>query len=419
VSRGRSFIRGVGILSVAALVAQGAALLAAPLLSRLFAPEEFGVFAVYYAVVAFLPVVVGLRSELSIPGEGDGLMAAVIGVAGMVLSALGVAAVVSLLLAVTWFDPGLEFAVILVDHLPLVAAGALASSWAHVMGYMLVRDERHGALAAGRLVIGFGGVTLQVSFGLMGWGASGMLAGDAVARICAAVLFALVLASRGRRPLGCVWRLLPRAMARIVRRAPVVIGWSLASALALELPVIMVTQIYGVTAAGLFALATRVAWAPHVVLGQSVAQAYFGAIGRIAREERATLAGFHGTQVRLLIGVGGAVMIALAAAGPALYPLVFGQRWVASGYVLQMIAAMGMVRLVVLPFRQSLVVLGRTGVLLAWEGGAAVATLATFAAAAWFGWSMGVCLLTWSVVVGAVYLGLAWHQSRLIAAEAE
>ena len=42
-------------------------IVAAPILTRLFTPEEFGIFAIYVAIVTFLSMGIFLKYELAIP----------------------------------------------------------------------------------------------------------------------------------------------------------------------------------------------------------------------------------------------------------------------------------------------------------------------------------------------------------------
>src|SRR5690606_17674747 len=93
-----SFARNVGVLAGGAALGQGITLLAAPLLSRLYSPDDFGLLAVYASLLGILSVAANLRYELAIPlPEGDEEAAQVLGLS------LAVTVVVSLLAAlVVW-----------------------------------------------------------------------------------------------------------------------------------------------------------------------------------------------------------------------------------------------------------------------------------------------------------------------------
>ena len=58
-----AFARGVGVLVGGTAGAQALMVLAAPLLTRLYSPEDFGLLAVYSGLLAICTVIAGLRYE--------------------------------------------------------------------------------------------------------------------------------------------------------------------------------------------------------------------------------------------------------------------------------------------------------------------------------------------------------------------
>ena len=72
----KSFLRGVSVLVGGTAGAQIMSLLAAPLLTRLYTPEDFGLIAVYGSLLAIISVITCLRYELAIPlPEDEGVAA--------------------------------------------------------------------------------------------------------------------------------------------------------------------------------------------------------------------------------------------------------------------------------------------------------------------------------------------------------
>jgi len=68
-----AFARGVSVLVGGTAGAQVLTVLAAPLLTRLYSPEDFGLLAVYASMLALIGVISSLRYELAIPlPEDDG-----------------------------------------------------------------------------------------------------------------------------------------------------------------------------------------------------------------------------------------------------------------------------------------------------------------------------------------------------------
>ena len=65
--RQNGFVRSAGILVGGTAGAQALTVLALPLLTRIYSPEEFSLLAIYVAMLTMLSVVACLRLEIAIP----------------------------------------------------------------------------------------------------------------------------------------------------------------------------------------------------------------------------------------------------------------------------------------------------------------------------------------------------------------
>ena len=61
------FLKSVGILAGGTAFAQALGVLVLPIITRLYSPEEFALFAVYTSIVGILTVAICLRFEIAIP----------------------------------------------------------------------------------------------------------------------------------------------------------------------------------------------------------------------------------------------------------------------------------------------------------------------------------------------------------------
>jgi len=94
-----AFARGVSVLVGGTAGAQVLTVLAAPLLTRLYSPEDFGLLAVYVSLLALIGIISSLRYELAIPlpeDEDEGVAA---NVAALSLILVGLTALLSGVLA--------------------------------------------------------------------------------------------------------------------------------------------------------------------------------------------------------------------------------------------------------------------------------------------------------------------------------
>jgi O-antigen/teichoic acid export membrane protein len=121
-------VRGVSVLVGGTVGAQVIMVLAAPVLTRLYTPQDFGLLAVFAALLSIVVVVASLRYELAIPLPHDDREAAAL----LVLSLLIVFAVAALsaipILLYRHAITGLLNMPRLADYLYLVPMGTLVAA---------------------------------------------------------------------------------------------------------------------------------------------------------------------------------------------------------------------------------------------------------------------------------------------------
>ena len=136
-----SFARNVGMLTSGTVFAQGLAVLALPLLTRLYSPEDFALLAVYVAIIGIATVVSCLRYNIAIPlpeDDADGM--------ALLAVALIAAIVVSALLALpTLLAPSQTAALLgqpmLAPYLWMVPVGVLLASMYNALQYWSSRKS--------------------------------------------------------------------------------------------------------------------------------------------------------------------------------------------------------------------------------------------------------------------------------------
>ena len=352
----RGFVRGVAVLAGGTAVAQGLTVIIAPLLTRLYLPEELGQLGVYVAFVSIASVAVALRYETAIVATSDRREAA-----HLTLTAFLIGVPTSLLasgvLYVLTENSIMGFGV-LPAYAPLLVFPALfLTNVFMVVRYWFVREETFGEISRALVLRSGGRAVSQVAFGLPLAGWLGLVMGDLVGRI-------LGVGRMLRSAWPTVSRLaLPLRTNRIrevmitYRKFPLVLlPSSLIDTLALTIPLPFVVHIYGPVAGGYFALVQRVLYLPASLIGASVADAFHSRVARLAREapER-TQRGFERTGVTLLmIGFVPAAVLLLAA--EPIFVVVFGEPWRDAGLLAEAMAPWALAQLVVSPLSRVVLV---------------------------------------------------------------
>jgi O-antigen/teichoic acid export membrane protein len=362
---GRAWYRGVAGIVGGSAAGQGLVVLAYPALTRLYDPAEFGLLVVFTSVVGIVAVVstASLEMAVPLPAEPDDAVA----VAWAGLCAVGATALLTA--AVGWALADPVAAVLGVPRLAevwwLVALSVLVLGCYQVASEWMVRQRSYSAVARRNVLQGVGQVGTQVGLGLAGVRPWGLLLGLPVGRLCG------IGGVTGRA--GLLRRRVPRPAAigralRRYRRFPLLATPSaLLNSAGLDLPLLLVSALYGDARAGLLGLVVRVVGAPAAVIGQAVNQVFVGESGAGLRAADSGMGRTVRSAARRLLVVAAGPALLLVLAGPALFAAVFGAGWAEAGEYARFLAVAYLAQFVVAPVASStLLLLERQGQQLAW-----------------------------------------------------
>jgi O-antigen/teichoic acid export membrane protein len=343
-------------------------LLALPLISRLFGPDDFKLLAVFIALISTVSVAACLRLEIAIPlAETDDDAANL-----LAMSLLSAATISAVLLALSGVAP-VAFATALgtseiAPYLWLVAIGIFLTASYTALQFWATRLRRFGIIARTRVVQAVTGVVTMLGLGWLGLAPIGLLLGNMLTLGAGGVSLALQALRHDR---GRLRAITPAAMLRTLtkyRRYPVFsTPEALANVAGMQVPVLMIAAFSGAEAGQLF-LAMQVMAAPLALIGASVGQVY---ASRASEELRnGTLHRFTLTMMKRLFLIGVVPITAAALLSPFLFTLVFGAEWQRAGVIVAWIAPWMLAQLVVSPVSMALHVVGaqRTGMLLQFLG---------------------------------------------------
>jgi O-antigen/teichoic acid export membrane protein len=356
----RGFRLKVAQVAGGTAIAQGLLVLASPLLTRLYTPADFGVLVVYVSILAFTVILASLRYEYALPiPEDDGEAVELLALC-LLLVAATTCSTSLVLYALQDRILGWLRAPALAPHLWLVPISILGAGFYQVFNCWAIRKGGYRRIARTKVTQSLTQLTLQVGVGAMVKGPLGLLVGDAVGRTNGTRTLAMLDWKRDWARLRQVdgaglWR----AMVRF-RRFPVIAsGTALMNTFNLRLPALLLAVYFGPAVAGCFALSQRVFSLPSSVIGESVAQVYFGEFAQQAnRDARGLMALFQGT-VRRMFLLGLPLMLAAMAAGWFLFPWLFGRNWREAGIFVVAIAPMALAQFTAACADSTLLVLER------------------------------------------------------------
>jgi lipopolysaccharide exporter len=336
-----TFIGDVLKLVSGTTVAQLITIAAAPLLTRLYSPEEMGVLNVFVSFVSTISVISCLRYEMAImlpekDEEAASLFWGSMGIAGLI-SVLMIPAVIlvkrlilpilhaEVLAPYVWLLPvSVFFGGVLYGHPSL-------NGWA-------TRLKHFGKLAIARVVATGSAIFLQLIAGLIGYGSSGILITTTVfGGALSAVSLGVQLWSKDGRffirtfNFGKILQGLKR-----YRKFPLFDSWAmLINNLSWLLPSFLLPVYFSLTEVGLYSLTSRILALPMALIGGAIGQVFF------QRAAKAKLEGSLATVVEnalhSLIALGMFPILLLIMIAPSLFKVVFGQVWIEAGVYAQIL----------------------------------------------------------------------------------
>lgn len=321
-----AFSRGVGILVGGTTSAQILLVLAAPILTRLYKPEDFGLLAVYASLLALIGVISCLRYELAIPLPEDDVEAANLAVLSLLLVAVS-----TVLTAVLVFMLGTSIAFLLSvpalsNYLWLLPVGVLLSGAYSVFSYWSLRTKRFSTIAQTKLIQSIATLTIQlITFKLGGIGLIlGQVAGQS-AGTGSLARPALAKSAFKQISFDGVCR-----MAKRYRQFPIYSTWGgFMDAASMRLPTVVLSVAFGPSIAGLLSIAERVLQMPASLIGGAISQVFLSSAPEANRQGELKILVEKVSSNLIHIGMPPAVLIFIA--GPELFSFIFGENWRLAG----------------------------------------------------------------------------------------
>lgn len=359
-----SFARNVAVLAGGTAAGQAIVVLASPILTRLYKPEDFGVLAVYSSLLGILSTVATLRYELAIPlPEKDEDAAA------LVVLSLGIVLVMSLLVGVgVWiFGDKILQPFSVGTYIWLLPIGLCAVGVYQIFNFWAIRRCLFNHISRTKLNQSLAMVGTQLCLGILTKSPLGLVLGNILGGTVGATTLSSSYRKTGLKPSFS----LIRCVAVRYIRFPLMSSFaSLLNSGALQLPPLLLAGFYGSTVAGWFALVQRVMGAPMALIGQAIAQVYFGEASRLARKSdfRSLKAQYLKLTYRLIsISILPAVLMGFG--GRQIFRWLFGSQWEEAGFYAQVLAIMFALQLVSAPLSQTMNMLDKQHWQLMWDGG--------------------------------------------------
>ena len=355
-----AIFRNMAKLATGAGIARVIALLTAPVITRIYTPEHFGVLLVFTALTGMMVPFGTLRYSMAIPlPKNDGLATNL-----MVLCLVFLLPVSVLVFVLFWLFAPAVLGLLGMEQLmpwwwliPLAIAGTglyeLLSNWA-------VREKAFGPLAKTQVWQKIIGSVVKIGMGLAGFKPLGLLIGQIFTQ--AGGIFSLIRAFR--KKLTDNLRFVKRKRINFLfqrfsefpkYRLPSQVLMSFAT----KVPLLFFAWHFGSEITGYFGLAMIILMLPMSLFGQTTGKAYYGEIAKIGRKDPEKILKVTKNITKRLFLISLPPFFILLLFGPWLFQTVFGEVWRESGVFASILAINLLTMFVANPVTHALTVMGR------------------------------------------------------------
>lgn len=333
-----SFAHNVVTLMSGTTLAQLLVILASPILTRLYSPADFGIYALYNSILGIVAILACWRYEPAIvlpdtDEDAASLFAlSVIICAGMAVLMVFLVAFLRVPFAQRLHSPELAGWLCFLP-LSLFAAGLFQA-----LNYWITRRKKFRLLAIRQITKSSVTLFTQIATGVNHTGPLGLIAGSILGQLAATFRLAWVTWVNDKKILRLsLNRQALKTNASNYRRFPLFMSIAgILNNLSAELPLILIAYFFDPFIVGFFILGRRIVEMPLAVVQEALAQVFFPKASDAYREGRlvdVVLVIFSKLLSFILVPI-----LLLMIAGPDLIGIVFGDAWRTAGVFLVWIA---------------------------------------------------------------------------------
>lgn len=351
------FLKAVSVLVGGTAFAQFISILSLPILTRIYSPEDFGLFAIYTSLLMTLSVASCLRFEIAIPIANDDEEA--ISLTFLALISNIIISTIILIIIILYKSEILillgqpNFSV-LIWFIPI---GIFLLGVYNSLQFWTTRKKKFKLIANNRMLQSIVGVSLQIIVGLFGGTSLGLVLGQIVKTtfgikklfknfIKDLYFLKYIKNINDIKSVFIKYKKYPKYSSLE----------SLANSAGIQLPIILIATMTFNSEAGYLMLATQIMAIPIGFIGGAVAQVYL-ANGN-EKYNRGELKQYTYQCVNQLIKIGIFPLAIICIAAPTLVPIIFGNEWERAGDMILVMFPWFAMQLLVSPVSMSLNITG-------------------------------------------------------------
>lgn len=335
-----SFTKDVITLFSGSLIAQVISILFSPILSRIYTPEDYGLFALYLSVLNILIVIAPLRYEMAImlpKEESDAIK-----VSNIALIFITLFSFITLIISVL-FNKYISIALGNIEiskWLYFIPLGLFLSGCYQVFNYYLNRKKEYKNISLSKITQNSINSLTSLGFGLMKYNVGGLIYSSLLGQFASILVLLKKINVKIFFKSDNLKLAELKSLSREHKEFPL---YSLPTAIldvfSLQLPIVLITHFFGTSEVGHYSFAMRVLTLPITLIGASVSQVFYQKISSVVNENGDAKGLIKKTWLHLAY-IGIVPMLILLIWAPEIFSFVFGEKWFTAGKVAMIMSPM-------------------------------------------------------------------------------
>jgi O-antigen/teichoic acid export membrane protein len=339
------FSRNVLTLMIGTTIAQAIPIAISPILTRIYTPKDFGVFALFIAITAIFGSIANGRYELAImlpKKDEDAINIFALGF--IITSFISILLLVLVVLFNDYFTKLLNNEEISIWLYFVPLAVFLTGLW-NILNYFNNRKKQYKDLAKVTIIKSIVTAIVQLSIGFVKQGATGLVSGQLLSQFFANTKL-LRNIIKDKILLTKISKVRVIALAKRYKDFPKYSMWAiLANTLSQNLTNILISSFYSVATLGFYSLIQRVLGMPSALIGSSIGQVFFQQATKEKQETGKAIKTFNSTVKKLII-ISLPSFTILFFIVEDLFAFVFGEEWKIAGTYAEIVIPLFLIRFV-------------------------------------------------------------------------
>ena len=392
-------------------IAQAIPIAISPILTRIYTPEDFGVFALFIAIASIFGSIANGRYELAImlpKKDEDAINIFALGF--IITSMVSILLLASVILFNDYFTSLLENDDIGI-WLYFIPLAVFFTGIFNILNYFNNRKKNYADLRNATIIKSIVLAVVQLSIGFIKQGASGLINGQILSHFFANTRL-LKNIIKDKILISKISKVKIIALAKKYKNFPKFSMWAgLANTLSTQLTNILITLFYSIGTLGFYSLVQRVLAMPSTLIGGSIGQVFFQEASKEKQQTGTATRSFNSTLKKLLL-LGIVPFGMLYFTVEELFAFIFGEEWRIAGIYAQIMMPLFYIRFFVSPLTTMNIIFPKNHIGLYWQIGLLILHVIILLISSKLSFSFETYLYIMSSIISLYYLLILYIVSK-------